>query len=228
MSISDFIVGDGSQHQATEFDSDSSSCTPTFHLAYAPTIADSDTECEATEIDSDSPHGSDVELVPVLPAVPADYGNLRFWRGLTNMEQHMASVSLNHAISWQLPEPEAAEDIFHGHHIIKDMLNNGASKIKIGITYQPVIRWSNPRYGYQHLAYTGMKLIYVFESSDKVAAMEKALIGIYRWKDRDGKIVGKPGDRRCANRAPGGESAHVGYSPFFVYIEFRFPRRALF
>ena len=172
---------------------------------------------------SDSPHGSDVELVPVVPAVPADYGNLHFWRGLTNME-----LSLNHAISWQLPEPEAAEDIFHGHHIIKDMLNNGASKIKIGITYQPVIRWSNPRYGYQHLAYTGMKLIYVFESSDKVAAMEKALIGIYRWKDRDGKIVGKPGDRRCANRAPGGESAHVGYSPFFVYIAFRFPRRALF
>ena len=108
------------------------------------------------------------------------------------------------------------------------MLNNGASKIKIGITYQPVIRWSNRRYGYQHLAYTGMKLIYVFESSDKVADMEKALIGIYRWKDRDGKIVGKPGDRRCANRAPGGESAHVGYSPFFVYITFRFPRRALF
>ena len=188
----------------------------------------SDTECNATEIDSDSSHGSDVELVSVMPAVPADYGNLHFWRGLTNMEQHMASVSLNHAISWQLPEPEAAEDIFHGHHIIKDMLNNGASRIKIGITYQPVIRWSNRRYGYQHLAYTGMKLIYVFESSDKVADMEKALIGIYRWKDRDGKIVGQPGDRRCANRAPGGESAHVGYSPFFVYIAFRFPRRALF
>ena len=227
MSISDFIVGDDSQHQATEFDSDSSSCTPTFDLAYAPTIADSDTECEATEVDSDSPHGSDDELVPVLPAVPADYGNLRFWRGLTNMEQHIMATA-NTRISWQLPTPDAAEDIFHGHHIIKDMLNNGASKIKIGITYQPVIRWSNPRYGYQHLAYTGMKLIYVFESSDKVAAMEKALIGIYRWKDRDGKIVGKPGDRRCANRAPGGESAHVGYSPFFVYIAFRFPRRALF
>ena len=84
------------------------------------------------------------------------------------MEQHMTSVSLNHAISWQLPEPEAAEDTFHGYHIIKDMLNSGDSKIKIGITYQPVNRWANRRYGYQHLAYTGMKLIYVFESSDKV------------------------------------------------------------
>ena len=127
-------MGDDSQHQATELDSESSTYTPTFDLAYAPTIADSDAECQATEIDSDSPHGSDVELVPVLPAVPADYGNLRFWRGLNNMEQHMTSVSLNHAISWQLPEPEAAEDIFHGYHIVKDMVKSGASKIKIGIT----------------------------------------------------------------------------------------------
>ena len=137
-------------------------------------------------------------------------------------------AAANTRISWQLPTPDAAEDIFHGHRIFKAKLNNGASKIKIGITYQPVIRWSNRRYGYQHLAYTGMKLIDVFESSDKVAAMEKALIGIYRWKDRDGKIVGKPGDQRCANRAPGGESAHEVYSPFFVNIVFRFPPRALF
>ena len=151
MSISDLIVDDDSQYQATELHSESSTDTPTFDIAYA-TIADSDTECEATEIDSDSPHGSDVELVPVSPAVPADYGNLRFWRGLTNMEQHIIMAAANTRISWQLPTPDAAEDIFHGHRIIKGMLNNGASKIKIGITYQPVIRWSNRRYGYQHLA----------------------------------------------------------------------------
>ena len=125
MSISDLIVDDDSQYQATELDSESSADTPTFDIADA-TIANSDTECQATEIDSDSPNGSDVELVPVVPAVPADYGNLRFWRGLTNMEQHMTSVSLNHAISWQLPEPEAAEDIFHGHRIIKGMLKHAS------------------------------------------------------------------------------------------------------
>ena len=44
------------------------------------------------------------------------------------------------------------------------------------------------RYGYQHAAYTGMKLIFVSESSNKVADMEKTLIGIYRWKDRSGKM----------------------------------------
>ena len=128
MSIADLIVDDDSQYQATELDYESSADTPTFDITDA-TIANSDTECQATEIDSDSPHGSDVELVPVVPAVPADYGNLRFWRGLTNMEQHIMTTA-NTCISWQLPTPDAAEDIFHGHHIIKDMLNNGASNKK--------------------------------------------------------------------------------------------------
>ena len=77
MSISDLIGDDDSQYQATELDSESSADTPTFDTAYA-TIANSDTECKATEIDSDSSHGSDVELVSVVPAVSADYGNLRF------------------------------------------------------------------------------------------------------------------------------------------------------
>ena len=66
-----------------------------------------------------------------------------------------------------------------------------------------------------------MNVIYVFESSDDVAAMEAALIGCYRRFDRSGKHVGNPGHHLCCNRAPGGENAHVGHSPFFVYVVFQ-------
>ena len=41
---------------------------------------------------------------------------------------------------------------------------------------------------------------------------------IYRYRDRQGNVVGNPGNPRCLNRTKGGESAHHGFSPFFVYV----------
>ena len=72
-----------------------------------------------------------------------------------------------------------------------------------------------------------MNVIYVFDSSDEVAAMETALIGCYRRYDRSGIHVGKPGHHLCRNHAPGGENAHVGPSPFFVYVVFRWRHKLL-
>ena len=138
------------------------------------------------------------------------------------MAHHIYMVDRHPEITWHLPEPAEADLAIHGTRHIRAILNmGGVSAFKIGITCHPAHRWSNRRYGYQHGIYSEMHVIYVSESSDKVVAMEKALIRIYRRYDRSGNYVGKPGDPRCGNRAPGGENAHVGYSPFFVYVVFQ-------
>ena len=106
--------------------------------------------------------------------------------------------------------------------VIREMLATGfVEKFKIGITFQPARRWTNPKYGYQVLGYTTMVICYASESSDVIAEMEEGLIALYRVFDRSGQYVQKDrrdGDVRCANRAPGGESAHHGHSPFFLYV----------
>ena len=106
--------------------------------------------------------------------------------------------------------------------VIREMLATGCvEKFKIGITFQPARRWTNPKYGYQVLGYTTMVICYASESSDVIAEMEEGLIALYRVFDRSGQYVQKDrrdGDVRCANRAPGGESAHHGHSPFFLYV----------
>ena len=192
-------------------------------------VEDSDS-CAATEIDPESVHSSGSELNDADQGESEakrsrvsvdDTTTLRFWRGLTNMAHHIYLVDGIPEITWHVPEPAEADAIFHGARHIEAILNMGVTEFKIGITCHPARRWSNRRYGYQHERYSGMNVIYVSESSDKVAAMETALIGRYRYFDRSGCYVGNPGHPRCRNRAPGGENAHVGYSPFFVYVVFQ-------
>jgi len=200
--------------------------------------ADDDVGCAPTEIDSES-SASDlddatqgelqarhrkvsVECTTIDSDVDdANQGELRCWKGLTNMAHHINLVNRIPEINWHLPEPKEACDIFHGTRHIRDILNMGVRKFKIGITGNPGNRWSNRRFAYQHKHYSGMNVIYVFENSDDVAAMETALIGCYRRFDRSGKHVGNPGHHLCRNRAPGGEGAHIGHSPFFVYVVYQ-------
>ena len=182
-------------------------------------VVDSDS-CASTEIDPESVNScSDID--DVHQGESDDTTTLRFWRGLTNMAHHIYLVDRIPEITWHLPEPAEAHDISHGTRHIRATLNMGVSELKIGITCQPANRWSNSRYGYQHTNYSGVKVIYVFENSDDVAAMETSLIGCYRYIDRSGIRVGSSGHHLCSNRLPGGENAHVGYSPFFVYLVFK-------
>ena len=51
-----------------------------------------------------------------------------------------------------------------------------------------------------------MLVVFVTDSSDDNAALERAAIALFR------------ADRRCKNVAPGGEGAHHGHSPFFLYV----------
>ena len=193
----------------------------------AATEIDPESCASATEIDPESVHSSDDDADQGESEAKRsrvsvdDTTTLRFWRGLTNMAHHIYLIDGIPEITWHLPEPAEADEIFHGARHIEAILNMAVTELRIGITCHPAHRWSNSRYGYQHAHYSGMNVIYVSESSDKVAAMERALIGRYRYIDRSGKCVGNPGHPRCSNRAPGGENAHCGYSPFFVYVVFK-------
>ncbi len=178
--------------------------------------ANTETDPESLDSDIDDANQGESEVKHRKFSV-----ELRFWKGLTNMAHHINLVDRIPEITWHLPEPAEACDIFHGTRHIRDILNMGVRKFKIGITGRPASRWSNRRYGYQHQHYSGMNVIYVFENSDDVAAMETALIGCYRRFDRSGKHVGNPGHHLCRNHAPGGENAHVGHSPFFVYVAYQ-------
>ena len=142
-------------------------------------VVDSDS-CASTEIDPESVNScSDID--DVHQGESDDTTTLRFWRGLTNMAHHIYLVDRIPEITLHLPEPAEAHDISHGTRHIRATLNMGVCEFKIGITCQPANRWSNSRYGYQHTNYSGMNVIYVFESSDDVAAMETALMGCYRY-----------------------------------------------
>jgi len=123
-------------------------------------------------------------------------------------------------IKWNLADLEECNEIWHGCGFIRYLLwgGNRHCHFKIGITHTPYKRWSHPGYGYKAMGFHRMTFLYVSENSDDTAAMETALIEIYRYRDRQGNVVGNPGNPRCLNRAPGGESAHHGFSPFFVYV----------
>ena len=213
-------------------------CTDT--LIDPPT--DNDSPVAATEVDTDSIPETVIEIssdsstsdlpnptakapAPGTGFVPPSWqssdGSRHYWSHLTNFENRVAPLLLDPRLYLSFPTPDNANEIWHGAGIINELLRCGTRAFKIGITYKPYCRWSNRSYGYEATGYSGMVFIYVSESSDDVAEMERALIALYRYRDRLDNVVGRPGNTRCMNRAAGGEGAHHGYSPFFVYIAFK-------
>ena len=65
-----------------------------------------------------------------------------------------------------------------------------------------------------------MVIAFTAENSDRVAQTEADAIAHHRRLGRGGLLVNPRGDTRCLNRNPGGESAHHGFSPFFLYVVF--------
>ena len=200
------------------------------------TLIDDDSPVAATEVDTDSTVieiSSDSSTSDDLPNPTANAptpGTVFFppssassscnnWSHLTNFEARTSEVRRDPRLYLNFPTPGSANEIWHGVGIINELLRCGTRVFKIGITYKPYCRWSNRSFGYEATGYSGMVFIYVSESSDAVADMETGLIALYRYRDREGNVVG--GDPRCLNRVPGGEGAHHGYSPFFVYIAFK-------
>ena len=83
----------------------------------------------------------------------------------------------------------------------------GVTHFKIGITYEPHDRLNRPDY----VQLPRMCVSVVTENSTLTAEAETNAITRY-----------KP-DPRCMNIAPGGESAHHGCSPHFLYVVFGKP-----
>ena len=65
-----------------------------------------------------------------------------------------------------------------------------------------------------------MVIVFTSENSDWIAQAEADAIAHHRRLGRGGMLVNPHGDTRCLNRNPGGESAHHGISPFFLYVVF--------
>ena len=140
------------------------------------------------------------------------------WLHFPRMAIVLAQTREDPRVVWALAPPGEAHEVWWGAHAIRAALNDGVAAFKIGITYMPMHRWANERYGYSYLGFSSIVFLYVSESSDHIADLERALIDMYRYTDRSGQLVGRPGNRRCLNHAPGGEGAHHGYSPFYLYI----------
>ena len=169
----------------------------------------------AAETEIDTPTSSDVEIVGVTPAQPAGHPAAAAQPAPAaaaqpagsgpgaepRYEQVRAECRCVKEIVWRLQADEEL-DVF-GH--IVEQLNAALSRyraFKFGITYVPQVRWRM----YESSGDRWRKMLVVFktDSSDDNAAMETQLISAFAE------------DRRCANRAPGGESAHPGCSPFFL------------
>ena len=119
--------------------------------------------------------------------------------------QDAASQRCRGNLRWELQSVDELDPEHHVLEILNQGLTSGAAVFKIGISYKPPCRWSFYS-DYQSMDY--MVVSYISDSSDKVASLERAMIKRCR------------GDRRCLNKAPGGESAHHGHSPFFLYLVF--------
>ena len=110
------------------------------------------------------------------------------------------------------------DQLDHAIDIIEERLSLGyIAAFKIGITFIPLHRYTNDEYGYCHEGFEEFIVIGCSSSSRVIAQLEIELISQYRRHDRSGNYVGG-GHPLCINRAGGGESAHHGEPPFFVYL----------
>jgi len=169
-----------------------------------------ETDCAPTELDS-SDSGDDFIIIDDEDENLEVPNTLRpFWH-VPHMQlkiNRCVSVSHpGHSIWFDLCPP-AGNIGDHVAHTLDRILSIGCHKehaFKFGITSMPSVRWTAfPDYKYLDL----MVLIYTSENSDDTARYERQCIGDYR------------SDNRLQNRAPGGENAHCGLAPHFLYIVF--------
>ena len=145
--------------------------------------------------------------------------NLHEWLRLdmTNLLGRVESCSQHRNIEWRLQRPFAPQSDWQCH--LDCVINEGLRMnqcFKIGITYMP---WNRITYADYRHDDRKMIMSLVSDSSELIAAAEENAISRYRPMDRAGQRI-EGGDPRCQNRAPGGEGAHHGFSPFFCYVVF--------
>lgn len=107
-----------------------------------------------------------------------------------------------------LPSQTLASKILErANLVIRGLASN--SCFKIGLTSNPVHRWSNDGYGYLHSSnpsWNEMRIVALLASGEAAGFLEAALID--RWQR----------DHRCQNSATGGEGISTQEGPFCVYV----------
>lgn len=97
----------------------------------------------------------------------------------------------------------------HASQVVRDVIGQGPTIFKIGITADPDYRWRNAKYGYQRDRDAYQQMLVFSEADSAGAAMlEASLISMFR------------NTSGCRNAAPGGESVRHG-CVIFTYIVFR-------
>lgn len=110
------------------------------------------------------------------------------------------------------PKAKASAILQHALNSVLDLSKKHPAVFKIGITSNPIERWTHSKYGYaldKRENWLGMKVIAVFDTSALAAMVESFLIH---------KFVNTPG---CRNAAAGGETASPVEGPHFTYIVYK-------
>jgi len=184
-------------------------------------------DCVPTELDSDSDitvvvssdnddkdeHNYKDNETSKDAEVPQSLGPFWHWNHMQRKINKCMLVSAReHNISFRLCHPDEAID-HHVAYVLNDILSSARYRdhaFKFGISADPANRFTSfVDYRFLDL----MVLVYTAEDSDFTAKYEEQCITKYR------------GDSRLQNRKPGGENAHCGCSPHFLYVVFGKPRQ---
>ena len=173
--------------------------------------------------------GSQSDCMVTFWVVPSDATNLIHYMHWKRMDDVVWHTQQEPRITWRLLQPQYLENVpdnerrarvnTHINVILNENLSTSSNAVfKIGITYLP---WKRIQY-YDYASMKRMVISLISEDSGRIAQAEIDAIAQHRRVCRDNLIVNPQGDHRCLNRAPGGESAHHGISPFFLYVVFGF------
>ena len=144
------------------------------------------------------------------PPARAPLGNAttEAWMHLNRFPIVLAESASAPQIKWRLQSPRESDPTGHGLVVLNEFAGR-YRKFKVGHTWCPRKRLERFRRDGHHVH----RLVFVFvaEDSDISARCEEQLISALR------------GDPRLLNypERVGGELAHIGVSPFFVYLAFQ-------
>ena len=162
--------------------------------------------------------GSQSDCMLTFWVVPSDATNLIHYMHWKRMDYVLQHTQQDPRIIFRLLQPgcySRARVNSHINVILNENLSTSSNAVfKIGITYLP---WKRIQY-HDYVSMKRMVISLISEDSGRIAQAEIDAIALFRRVDRDNLIVNPQGDHRCLNRAPGGESAHHGISPFFLYV----------
>ena len=169
--------------------------------------------------------GSQSDCMVTFWVVPSDATNLIHYMHWKRMDDVVRHTQQDPRIIFRLLQPNFLENVpdnerrarvnSHINVILNENLSTSSNAVfKIGITYLP---WKRIQY-HDYVSMNRMVISLISEDSGRIAQAEIDAIALFRRVNRDNIIVNPQGDHRCLNRAPGGESAHHGISPFFLYV----------